>query len=59
MNIKLKALLLAIIIVASPFAFIFVLFKYPGVILLAAVGFLIYLVYNAVLKRLERKELIR
>lgn len=56
MNIKLKAFLIALCYVASPFIFLYLAFKYPLVILFAAVGVLVYLVYNAVLARLEKNE---
>lgn len=56
MNIKLKALLLAIILVASPFVFVAVLVMYPLIILIMSVMFVIYLVYSAVLVNLERKS---
>ena len=56
MNIKLKAFLLAIVYVASPFVFLYMLFKYPAVILFALLGGVIYLVYNAVLRHLENTD---
>lgn len=57
MNIKLKAFLLALVYVAAPFIFIYVLFTYPLVIACLLLGLLIYLVYRGVLNNLERKEL--
>lgn len=56
MNIKLKAFLLALMYVAAPFLFLYVMFVYPLVILLAALALVVYLVYNAVLIKLQRDE---
>lgn len=56
MNIKLKAFLLSIVYVASPFVFLYMLFEYPAVILFALLAVVIYLVYNAVLCHLENTD---
>lgn len=55
MNIKFKAFLLALVYVALPFVFLYILIKYPLAILIAAIAFIVYLVYNAVLANLEGK----
>ena len=56
MNIKLKAFLLALTYVALPFIFLYTLVKHPLAILIVALAFIVYLVYNAVLANLEKKE---
>lgn len=56
MNIKLKAFLLALVYVTTPFVFLYIMFVYPLLILIAAVAFIVYMVYNAVLIKLERSE---
>lgn len=56
MNIKLKAFLLALVYVTTPFAFLYVMFVYPLLILFAAVGFIVFLVYNKVLDDLKREH---
>jgi uncharacterized membrane protein YesL len=57
MNIKLKALLITLATVASPFVFLYMLFTHPAVIFFAGASVLIYLVYKVVLNHLEVKEL--
>jgi len=54
MNIKLKAFLLALVYVAMPFVFLYVAFVYPLIILFAAIGFIVFLVYNKILDDLTR-----
>lgn len=54
MNIKLKAFLLALVYVATPFLFLFVAVKYPLVILFAAIALIVWLVYNKVLDDLKK-----
>lgn len=56
MNIKLKALLLALVYVSAPFVALCIMFLYPLLILFAAVAFIVYMVYNLVLSKLERSE---
>ncbi len=56
MNIKLKALLIALAYVTTPFVFLYVMFVYPLLILVAAVGFIVFLVYNKVLDDLKREH---
>lgn len=56
MNIKLKAFLLAITFVALPFIFLYILVKHPLAIIIVALAFIVYLVYNAVLDSLVKKE---
>lgn len=56
MNIKLKAFLLAIVYVASPFVFLYVAFMYPLIILFAALALIVYMVYNVVLNNLQREH---
>ena len=53
MNIKLKAFLLALVYVASPFVFLYVAFQYPLIILFASISLIVWLVYNRVLNNLE------
>ena len=53
MNIKLKAFLLALIYVTTPFVLMYVAFMYPLVILFAAVTGLFYMVYCLVLSKLQ------
>ncbi len=54
MNIKLKAFLLALVYVTTPFVFLYIMFIYPLLILVTAVAFIVYMVYNLVLNNLER-----
>ena len=54
MNIKLKAFLLALGYVTTPFAFLYVAFLYPLLILFAALSFIVWLVYNRVLYDLTK-----
>ena len=56
MNIKLKAFLLALVYVTTPFVFLYIMFLYPLLILVAAVAFIVYMVYNLVLNKLERNQ---
>lgn len=56
MNIKLKALLLALFYVSTPFLFVYVAFFYPLIILFSAVALIVWLVYNKVLSDLEFKN---
>lgn len=56
MNIKLKAFLLAIVYVAMPFIFLYILMKHPLAILVVALSAIVYFVYHAVLKNLESKQ---
>ncbi len=56
MNIKLKALLLALGFVAAPFVFLYIMFMYPLLILVTAVAAIVYMVYNLVLSKLEREH---
>lgn len=55
MNIKLKALLLAIGYVATPFVFVYISFMYPLIILFAAIALIVWLIYNRVLYNLENE----
>lgn len=54
MNIKLKALLIAIAYVSAPFLFLFLAFAYPLIILFAAIALIVWLVYNRVLYDLTK-----
>lgn len=54
MNMKLKAFLLALVYVTTPFVFLYIMFIYPLLILVTAVAFIVYMVYNLVLNNLER-----
>lgn len=56
MNIKLKALLLALVYVTTPFVLLYIMFLYPLLILVTAVAFIVYMVYNLVLNKLERNQ---
>lgn len=56
MNIKLKAFLLALFYVSTPFLFVYVAFFYPLIILFSAVALIVWLVYNKVLSDLEYKN---
>lgn len=56
MNIKLKALLLALGYVAAPFVFLLVAFTYPLIILFAAIALIVWMVYNKVLYDLEQTD---
>lgn len=56
MNIKLKALLLALAYVAAPFAFLYVAFMYPLFVLFAALAFVVYMVYYLVLNKLQHEH---
>ena len=53
MNIKLKALLIALVYVATPFLFLYIAFMYPLIILFAAIALIVWLIYNKVLADLE------
>lgn len=53
MNIKLKALLIALGYVAAPFVFLLVAVTYPLIILFTAVAIIVWMVYNKVLYDLE------
>ena len=53
MNIKLKAFLIALVCVATPFVFLYIAFMYPLIILFAAIALIVWLVYNKVLGDLE------
>jgi hypothetical protein len=55
MNIKIKAFLLALLYVASPFLFLYVLFEYPLVILVVGLTAIVYIAYGAVLSQLEKE----
>lgn len=55
MNIKLKAFLLALVYVATPFVFLYIAFMYPLVILVVAVALIVWLIYNKVLAVLENE----
>ena len=57
MNIKLKAFLLALVYVSTPFVLLYVAFMYPLIILFAALAFIFYGMYKLVLDTLERKNL--
>jgi len=54
LNIKLKALLIAIAYVSAPFLFLFLAFAYPLIILFAAIALIVWLVYNRVLYDLTK-----
>ena len=56
MNIKLKALLLALAYVAAPFVFLYVAFMYPLFVLFAALAFVVYMVYYLVLNKLQHEH---
>lgn len=53
MNIKLKAFLLALVYVTTPFVCLYGAFMYPLVILFAALAFIFYMVYYLVLRKLQ------
>lgn len=53
MNIKLKAFLLALVYVTTPFVLLYVAFMYPLIILFAALAFIFYMVYYLVLHKLQ------
>ena len=53
MNIKLKAFLLALVYVTTPFVFLYVAFMYPLIILFAALALVFYMVYHLVLCKLQ------
>ena len=53
MNIKIKAFLLALVYVTTPFVCLYVAFMYPLIILFAALAFVFYMVYYLVLRKLQ------
>ncbi len=59
MNIKLKALLIALGYVAIPFVFVYIVIMYPLIILFAAVALIVFLVYIRVLDNLKRDNYYR
>lgn len=56
MNIKLKAFLLALVYVTTPFVFLYVAFMYPLIVLFAALAFIVYMVYYLVLSKLQHEH---
>ena len=53
MNLKLKAFLLALVYVTTPFVFLYIAFMYPLIIVFAALAFIFYMVYYLVLRKLQ------
>lgn len=56
MNIKLKAFLIALVYVTTPFVFLYVAFMYPLIILFAALALIFYMVYYLVLGKLQHEH---
>ena len=56
MNIKLKAFLLTLVYVTTPFVFLYIAFMYPLIILFAAIAFIVFMVYRLVLSNLQREH---